>query len=146
VFGNLLFVYTFLLGSARRGNHDLIKYGLLAPFYWLMMSWAAGKALGQLIGKPHYWEKTVHGLHLAKAGQHRPPAGSAAPAPAHHDRPLTVQLPRQRDRVGRHRLDDAGRAVRAAEPPVPRIPVTGSVHHGSLPRRPTARYQDRGAS
>lgn len=68
LFGNLLFVYTFLLGSARRGNHDLIKYGLLAPFYWLLMSVAALKALGQLVFKPHYWEKTEHGLHLGKGG------------------------------------------------------------------------------
>jgi glycosyltransferase XagB len=72
LFGNLLFVYTFLLGSARRGNHDLIKYGLLAPLYWLMMSVAAAKALVQLIGRPHYWEKTVHGLHLAPGAQRRP--------------------------------------------------------------------------
>ena len=62
--GNLLFVYTFLLGSAHRNNHDLIKYGLLAPFYWLLMSVAACKALWQLIWSPHYWEKTQHGLHL----------------------------------------------------------------------------------
>jgi cellulose synthase/poly-beta-1,6-N-acetylglucosamine synthase-like glycosyltransferase len=67
--GNLLFVYTFLLGSARRGNHDLIKYGLLAPFYWLMMSVAAVKALIQLIARPHYWEKTEHGLHLTEAAR-----------------------------------------------------------------------------
>lgn len=62
--GNLLFIYTFLLGSARRGDYDLIKYGLLAPIYWLMMSVAACKALWQLIREPHYWEKTEHGLHL----------------------------------------------------------------------------------
>jgi cellulose synthase/poly-beta-1,6-N-acetylglucosamine synthase-like glycosyltransferase/putative flippase GtrA len=62
--GNLLFVYTFLLGSARRGDYDLIKYGLLAPFYWLLMSVAACKALWQLVREPHYWEKTEHGLHL----------------------------------------------------------------------------------
>jgi cellulose synthase/poly-beta-1,6-N-acetylglucosamine synthase-like glycosyltransferase len=74
VAGNLLFVYTFLLGSARRGNHDLIKYGLLAPFYWLLMSVAAVKALAQLIAKPHYWEKTVHGLHLSTEAAPRIPA------------------------------------------------------------------------
>lgn len=70
VFGNLLFVYTFLLGSARRGNYDLIKYGLLAPVYWLMMSAAACKALTQLIRNPHYWEKTKHGLHLDGGADH----------------------------------------------------------------------------
>ena len=64
LFGNLLFVYIFLLGSAHRNNHDLIKYGLFAPFYWLLMSVAACKALWQLIRKPHFWEKTQHGLHL----------------------------------------------------------------------------------
>jgi len=64
LFGNLLFVYIFLLGSAHRNNHDIIKYGLLAPFYWLLMSLAACKALWQLIHNPHYWEKTQHGLHL----------------------------------------------------------------------------------
>jgi glycosyltransferase XagB len=70
VFGNLLFVYTFLLGSARRGNYDLIKYGLLAPLYWLMMSAAAVKGLTQLIRNPHYWEKTKHGLHLEPGADH----------------------------------------------------------------------------
>jgi cellulose synthase/poly-beta-1,6-N-acetylglucosamine synthase-like glycosyltransferase len=65
--GNLIFVYTFLLGSARRGDYDLIKYGLLAPFYWLLMSVAAWKALWQLMRAPHYWEKTEHGLHLEPA-------------------------------------------------------------------------------
>lgn len=62
--GNMLFVYTFLLGSARRGHWDLVKYGLLAPGYWLMMSVSACYALWQLITRPHYWEKTIHGLHL----------------------------------------------------------------------------------
>jgi glycosyltransferase XagB len=62
--GNGLVIYTFLLGSAHRGNWDLVKYGLLAPLYWLAMSVAAVKALWQLVRRPHYWEKTVHGLHL----------------------------------------------------------------------------------
>jgi cellulose synthase/poly-beta-1,6-N-acetylglucosamine synthase-like glycosyltransferase len=62
--GNMLFLYMFLLGSAKRGNFDLVKYGLLAPLYWLLMSVASCYALGQLIRRPHYWEKTVHGLHL----------------------------------------------------------------------------------
>jgi hypothetical protein len=35
-----------------------------------MMSVAACKALGQLIWNPHYWEKTVHGLHLTTVPGH----------------------------------------------------------------------------
>ncbi len=78
LFGNMLFIYTFLLGSAHRNNHDLIKYGLLAPIYWLMMSIAACKALWQLMRNPHYWEKTQHGLHLDSAE-----VAPAQGAPAH---------------------------------------------------------------
>ncbi|MEK7532808.1 MAG: glycosyltransferase, partial [Patescibacteria group bacterium] len=32
--------------------------------YWLMMSMGAVIAVYQLIFKPHFWEKTIHGLHL----------------------------------------------------------------------------------
>jgi cellulose synthase/poly-beta-1,6-N-acetylglucosamine synthase-like glycosyltransferase len=67
VAGNFMFFYVFLLGAARRENWDLVKYALLAPVYWLLMSVAACYALGQLIRRPHYWEKTVHGLHLPGA-------------------------------------------------------------------------------
>jgi glycosyltransferase involved in cell wall biosynthesis/O-antigen/teichoic acid export membrane protein len=38
----------------------------LIPLYWLAVSVAASKAFTQLIFKPHYWEKTHHGLHLIK--------------------------------------------------------------------------------
>jgi cellulose synthase/poly-beta-1,6-N-acetylglucosamine synthase-like glycosyltransferase len=141
VFGNLLFLYTFLLGSARRGNHDLIKYGLLAPFYWLMMSVAAAKALGQLIGRPHYWEKTVHGLHLATAGSSRPPADSAAPGRTRHDQLPGVQPPRQRDPVGRHRVEELNRPAGAAEP-ARRAPLPGHVHPGALRGQRPSRYED----
>jgi hypothetical protein len=139
VFGNLLFVYTFLLGSARRGNHDLIKYGLLAPLYWLMMSLAAVKALGQLIGKPHYWEKTIHGLHLAAASPGRPPAGSAVPIPARHDQRPDVRIPRQRDRLGRHRLEELDRAADAAEQ-ARWVPSAGQLRAGSRPGPRSGRY------
>jgi hypothetical protein len=74
VLGNALFLYLFLLGTATRGQWDLVKYGLFAPVYWLMMSVAACYALGQLIRRPHYWEKTVHGLHLQSGGPDLPAA------------------------------------------------------------------------
>lgn len=34
----------------------------LYPFYWLLHSFAAARALWQLLTAPHYWEKTRHGV------------------------------------------------------------------------------------
>jgi cellulose synthase/poly-beta-1,6-N-acetylglucosamine synthase-like glycosyltransferase len=65
IFGNLLYVYTTFTGCLKREQHDLIKWALLMPIYWAMSSWAAFIALRQLITKPHYWEKTSHGLHMS---------------------------------------------------------------------------------
>jgi len=67
VFGNFLYLYYYMIGCAKRGYWSQIKYVFLIPFYWLMVSFAATIALYQLITKPHYWEKTVHGFHLKKA-------------------------------------------------------------------------------
>jgi len=64
IFGNFLYAYYYMLGSAKRGHYDLVKYVFLIPIYWLAMSAAAYYALYQLIKKPHYWAKTKHGLHL----------------------------------------------------------------------------------
>lgn len=69
VLGNFLFLYYYMIGVAKKGQWDLMKYIFLIPIYWLMISVAAAIALYQLIFKPHYWEKTVHGLHLAKKTQ-----------------------------------------------------------------------------
>lgn len=67
IVGNLLYMYYFMLGCANRKQWHLIKYVLFVPVYWLMMSLGAAYALYQLLIKPHYWEKTTHGLHLATA-------------------------------------------------------------------------------
>ncbi len=71
--GNFIFIFSYLLGTywvidevsaAKSTNlsYSLVKYALLSPIYWLLMSIAAFKAFGQLITKPFYWEKTHHGL------------------------------------------------------------------------------------
>lgn len=65
VFGNFLYVYYYMIGCAKRKQFSLIKYIFLVPFYWIMVSVAASIAAYQLFAKPHYWEKTNHGLHLA---------------------------------------------------------------------------------
>jgi cellulose synthase/poly-beta-1,6-N-acetylglucosamine synthase-like glycosyltransferase len=62
--GNFFYAYTYLLACMRRKEYHLVKWMLLIPAYWVMASIAAYMALYQLITKPHYWEKTTHGLHL----------------------------------------------------------------------------------
>lgn len=64
VFGNFLYFYYYMIGCAVRGHWQLIKYVFLIPFYWLLASVAAYVAFYQLVVKPHYWEKTRHGLHV----------------------------------------------------------------------------------
>ncbi|OGM22432.1 hypothetical protein A2863_03835 [Candidatus Woesebacteria bacterium RIFCSPHIGHO2_01_FULL_38_9b] len=65
VFGNFMYFYNYMLGSAKRNLWHLVKYVFFIPFYWAMASVSASIAIYQLVIKPHYWEKTEHGLHLA---------------------------------------------------------------------------------
>jgi cellulose synthase/poly-beta-1,6-N-acetylglucosamine synthase-like glycosyltransferase len=69
IFGNFFYVYVHLIGCVRRKEHDLIKWVLLIPLYWVMMSISAYIAFYQLLVKPHYWEKTQHGNHLAPSAK-----------------------------------------------------------------------------
>lgn len=69
VFGNFLCMYYYMIGCAKREHYSLVKYVFLVPFYWLLVSVAALRSLYQLILKPYYWEKTVHGLHLQKSSE-----------------------------------------------------------------------------
>ncbi len=66
VFGNFLAMYYYMIGCAKREKWELMKWVFLIPFYWLLVSVAAVMAAYQLLVKPHYWEKTTHGLHLLK--------------------------------------------------------------------------------
>ena len=60
--GNFVFTYINVAGVLRRGYPELVKYALLSPLYWALMSVGAYKGLFQLFYRPFYWEKTVHGL------------------------------------------------------------------------------------
>ena len=66
VFSNVAGVYWVISELEAKGEQrfsfSLVKYGLSTPIYWVLMSIAAVKAAWQLITKPFYWEKTVHGL------------------------------------------------------------------------------------
>lgn len=82
IFGNFMFLYCYMIAVGKRKDWDLAKYVLLIPLYWVMMSTAAMIALYQLILKPHYWEKTLHGFHLGrKVEDAKAPAPTPAPIP-----------------------------------------------------------------
>jgi cellulose synthase/poly-beta-1,6-N-acetylglucosamine synthase-like glycosyltransferase len=59
---NFLFILTHYIACYRRGFRDMAVYSLLMPFYWIMISFGAWKGFIQLLYKPYYWEKTVHGI------------------------------------------------------------------------------------
>lgn len=71
VLGNFLFMYYYMIGCAKRGHWHLVKWVFLIPLYWVIGSIASYIALYQLIVKPHYWEKTNHGLHLLRGKKKR---------------------------------------------------------------------------
>lgn len=66
VAGNFLYMYYYMIGCVKRGYFNLIKFALITPIYWLFMSLASWRAVFEIMFKPHYWSKTVHGFHLAK--------------------------------------------------------------------------------
>lgn len=94
IFGNFMFLYVYMIAVAKRKQWDLAKYIFLIPLYWLMMSTAAMIAFYQLIFKPHYWEKTLHGFHLGRSTkEEKSPAPAVAPKPAPVYAPTAVDKP-----------------------------------------------------
>ena len=59
-------------GCFGRRNYEDVKYTLLVPVYWVLMSVAAWKALVQLFYKPTYSEKTEHGFCLYEEDEEGP--------------------------------------------------------------------------
>lgn len=60
--GNFVFTYVNVVGTLRRGYDELVRAALFSPLYWGLMSVGAWKGFVQLVHRPSYWEKTVHGL------------------------------------------------------------------------------------
>lgn len=60
--GNLAFIVTAALYGRRPGQQGLLGAALISPLYWVLISIAAWKGLWEVITRPHYWQKTVHGL------------------------------------------------------------------------------------
>jgi cellulose synthase/poly-beta-1,6-N-acetylglucosamine synthase-like glycosyltransferase len=78
VFGNYLCICLAMLACYRSREYRLMPWALALLGYWALMSGAAVVALIQLVVKPHYWEKTVHGLHLSS--RHAPLSAMLQPA------------------------------------------------------------------
>jgi cellulose synthase/poly-beta-1,6-N-acetylglucosamine synthase-like glycosyltransferase len=64
VVGNGLVVYLSIVAVFRRRQWSLVWAALLTPAYWVLHSLAAYRALVQLVTRPHYWDKTEHGVAL----------------------------------------------------------------------------------
>jgi len=64
ILGNAIFIYLNLLGLYKRKRFSLVKYSLLSPLYWILLSVATLYGLMELITKPHHWQKTTHGKHM----------------------------------------------------------------------------------
>ena len=56
-YGLLAYAVLNATGASRQGI-----YLISLPAYWLLISFAAWRALVHLALKPHHWEKTPHGL------------------------------------------------------------------------------------
>ncbi len=73
IVGNFAFVYSSIYAAycvirdsevkgLMRLSYSIIPSGMFLPLYWVLMSVAGYKALVQLFTRPHFWEKTLHGL------------------------------------------------------------------------------------
>jgi cellulose synthase/poly-beta-1,6-N-acetylglucosamine synthase-like glycosyltransferase len=62
VLNNLLLTWLAVIGPRRRGWDELSPYGLTVIVYWAMVSIAGYRGLWQLLTRPFFWEKTVHGV------------------------------------------------------------------------------------
>lgn len=60
--GNGFFIYLTLLAAFKRRLYGFAPYAFTVPLYWLLQSIAGYRAVWQLLVRPFYWEKTVHGL------------------------------------------------------------------------------------
>jgi cellulose synthase/poly-beta-1,6-N-acetylglucosamine synthase-like glycosyltransferase len=70
--GAPLSIFTGLVVTQALGKPYLWWAALLAPLYWILQSIAAVKALYQLLFRPFFWEKTVHGLDHPTTASPRP--------------------------------------------------------------------------
>jgi cellulose synthase/poly-beta-1,6-N-acetylglucosamine synthase-like glycosyltransferase len=79
--GNAAMVYVSMMGAFKRKRYRLVPWAIVNPAYWLLHAVASYKALWQLVTRPHYWEKTLHGLSTVRAAATEPARGVVGSAP-----------------------------------------------------------------
>jgi cellulose synthase/poly-beta-1,6-N-acetylglucosamine synthase-like glycosyltransferase len=62
IVGNVIMIVLNVIAAVRDRGWRWAPFALLNPFYWVLHSVAAWRALIQLVRNPFYWEKTPHGL------------------------------------------------------------------------------------
>ena len=62
VVGNISYLLFYLVTCLEKKNYKAAPLALAMPAYWVLISVAAWRGLLQLITKPFYWEKTLHGV------------------------------------------------------------------------------------
>lgn len=92
IFGNFLCIYYYMIGCAKRGHWPVVKYVFFIPIYWFLASIAACMATYQLFVRPHFWEKTHHGLHIALPKKRPVPINDIQP-PRRSIRDLLPSMP-----------------------------------------------------
>ena len=118
-----------LTGLSKRPAMASLTVDIAAmPFYWLLMSLAAYRALWQLWRNPHYWEKTEHGITCCVAELQAGAAGTSLRGGRRH---LETDERDERRRHPPHRIlpDPQARPRRPIQTTVaksPEIPLTVS--------------------
>ncbi|MCW4044877.1 MAG: glycosyltransferase [Candidatus Bathyarchaeota archaeon] len=62
VVGNLSFLFLYLWTCVKQRRYYFVPLALTMPVYWVLISIGAWRGLLQLITRPFYWEKTLHGV------------------------------------------------------------------------------------
>ena len=67
--GYVVSVAAGMIAVSLRGHRNLIVHAPMMVAYWPLISFAAYKAIFQLVTRPFYWEKTRHGISRASRAQ-----------------------------------------------------------------------------
>jgi glycosyltransferase XagB len=62
IVGNSAYLLLYVAAVVKKKRYRQLPMALAMPAYWVMISVAAWRGLIQLITKPFYWEKTLHGV------------------------------------------------------------------------------------